>query len=188
MEVRYGKGSGNGSAPQRKLFDTEGFEGAERRLTPSADYAQSVRAATPNTIQYVHMQNRGFTLIELLVVIAIIGLLASIVIASLTSVQAKARDTHRMEDINQLERALALYAADYSHYPIETSSTPIAPSSIAGAALLSSGAMSTLPSDPTTFQYSYISDASGGTYTINFCLETDTIRGYAAGCSNNVSP
>ncbi len=37
------------------------------------------------------VSNRGFTLIELLVVIAIIGILASVVLASLSSSRAKAR-------------------------------------------------------------------------------------------------
>lgn len=61
--------------------------------------------------------HHGFTLIELLVVIAIIGLLSSIVFASLSNARAKARDTRRIADINQLEKALALYFDTYGVYP-----------------------------------------------------------------------
>ncbi len=54
--------------------------------------------------------NQGFTLIELLVVIAIIGLLSSIVLASLSDARSKARDTKRVGEIRSIEKALTLYA------------------------------------------------------------------------------
>ncbi|MCX6731429.1 MAG: prepilin-type N-terminal cleavage/methylation domain-containing protein, partial [Candidatus Parcubacteria bacterium] len=60
---------------------------------------------------------KGFTLIELLVVISIIGLLSSIVLASLNSARAKARDAKRMSDLHQLQLALELYYNQYGQYP-----------------------------------------------------------------------
>ena len=53
-------------------------------------------------------RTRGFTLIELLVVIAIIGVLASIVLASLNSARRKSRDARRITDIKQIQLALEL--------------------------------------------------------------------------------
>ena len=47
-------------------------------------------------------QKDGFTLIELLVVIAIIGLLSSIVLASLNSARTKAKYARAKVDLNQL--------------------------------------------------------------------------------------
>jgi type II secretion system protein G len=64
-------------------------------------------------------KSRGFTLIELLVVIAIIGLLASVVMASLNSVRAKGRDARRISDFKELSKALALYYDKYGKYPNE---------------------------------------------------------------------
>ena len=61
---------------------------------------------------------QGFTLIELLVVIAIIGLLSSIVLVSLNSTKAKARDAQRMSDLHQIKLALELYKNDRGNYPI----------------------------------------------------------------------
>jgi len=57
----------------------------------------------------VKQTHRGFTLIELLVVISIIGLLSSIILASLSTARAKARDARRKTDVHQIVNALYLY-------------------------------------------------------------------------------
>jgi len=59
----------------------------------------------------------GFTLIELLVVIAIISLLASIVLASLTSARDKARVARAASDLKQLTVALNFYLDANGVYP-----------------------------------------------------------------------
>ena len=52
---------------------------------------------------------RGFTLIELLVVIAIIGMLSSIVLASLNSARAKAHDTKVFSQLKNMYTQAMLY-------------------------------------------------------------------------------
>lgn len=64
----------------------------------------------------------GFTLIELLVVIAIIGILVSVVMASLGSAREKSRDVKRAADLVQIRTALELYHSDHGHYPIMATS------------------------------------------------------------------
>ena len=60
---------------------------------------------------------KGFTLIELLVVVAIIGILSSVVLASLNTARAKARDTKRISDMQQIQTALELYYSNHGDYP-----------------------------------------------------------------------
>lgn len=65
----------------------------------------------------MNTHNKGFTLIELLVVIAIIGLLSSVVLASLNSARAKGRDARRVSDLQEISKALEFYYDKYGYYP-----------------------------------------------------------------------
>jgi prepilin-type N-terminal cleavage/methylation domain-containing protein len=63
------------------------------------------------------LKSKGFTLIELLVVVAIIGVLATIVLASLSDARARARDAKRLADIRTIQTALEVYHLDNGSYP-----------------------------------------------------------------------
>lgn len=60
---------------------------------------------------------KGFTLLELLVVIAIIGVLASVVLASLNSSRVKARNAATLSQMDEYRKALELFFADNGFYP-----------------------------------------------------------------------
>jgi type II secretion system protein G len=60
---------------------------------------------------------KGFTLLELLVVISIIGLLSSVVLASVNSARENARDTKRISDLREVRTALEMYYTDNGFYP-----------------------------------------------------------------------
>ncbi len=65
---------------------------------------------------------QGFTLIELLVVIAIIGILASVVLASLNTSRGSARDASRLTEVKQLQTALEIYRnSNDNQYPCANS-------------------------------------------------------------------
>ena len=119
-------------------------------------------------------RSRGFTLIELLVVIAIIGILASIVLASLSSARLKGRDARRIADLKQIQLALELYFDSTGNsYPTGTS--------LAG--LSTGGYMSSVPNDPSTnavYTYQALTSASAAcsatpcpSYVIKAVLETN---------------
>ncbi len=67
-------------------------------------------------------QTRGFTLVELLIVIAIIGVLASIIIASLNTSRKKAYKVTTDQALKQMVTALQLYLNDTNGtYPPDVS-------------------------------------------------------------------
>jgi len=61
-------------------------------------------------------KKRGFTLIELMVVISIIGLLSSIVLASLTNARRKAQDARLISDMINLRTAAEIYRSTTGSY------------------------------------------------------------------------
>ena len=132
----------------------------------------------------------GYTVIELFVVVAIITLLASIIMATLTTTQKKARDTQRMATVNSISKSLALYAVDGGVYPVATIKTVLDSNSSVMTALIAEKAISAVPQDPLDplYQYEYITNTVGTTYTLFFCLETNTIKGYSEGCVNTLTP
>lgn len=125
-------------------------------------------------------KQRGFTLIELLVVIAIIGILSSVVLASLNSARQKSRDARRIADIKQLQTALELY--------YDAQSTPGYPATLT---LLAGTYIPTIPLDPTAqatngttggnYAYTPLAAVSGGTPCIGYHL-----RGTLENASNPV--
>ena len=117
-------------------------------------------------------RSRGFTLIELLVVIAIIGILSSVVLASLNSARSKARDAQRLSDIRQVQLALELYAdSNGGAYPDPDTGDTI-------PAALVPDFIAATPSDPLAGsganQYVYIASSTNTTYCLGADLENDT--------------
>jgi len=112
----------------------------------------------------------GFTLIELLTVIAIIALLASIILASLTTARQRSRDAKRVSDVKNIELALSLYYNDHSVYPanIYASSGALIPTYISSMPTDPSYSVtpSTCASAPTTAGcYNYAAMPSGSACT-----------------------
>lgn len=63
---------------------------------------------------------KGFTLIELLIVIAIIGILASIVLVSLSTAREKANVTKSVAQLRGINNALQAYYAQTGSYPVSS--------------------------------------------------------------------
>lgn len=121
----------------------------------------------------------GFTLIELLVVIAIIGVLASIVLASLNSARRKSRDARRITDIKQIQLALELYydAQSPPQYPLAIYDGCDAVGEAGGLEqLVTGGYIPQVPRDPQGGCYRYTSNNLGTrtTYHLGATLEEST--------------
>ncbi|PCI28609.1 hypothetical protein COB52_03410 [Candidatus Kaiserbacteria bacterium] len=135
-------------------------------------------------------ENRGFTLIELLVVIAIIGLLSSVVLASLNSAREKSRDARRISDVKQLQTAFEIFFDDQGAVPSYPAGTT------GPAQVVSAGLMPQEPKDPrTNASYGYqgrsVTGAACATapcykYVVYTTLETNNAAALNDGSGSDV--
>lgn len=100
----------------------------------------------------------AFTLLELLVVIAIIGLISAIVVAILTQARADSRDSKRLADIKEIQKALELYYDEASGYPATLNE--LVPEYLTASA-----------QDPAGTPYYYDQTSGGASYHIGANLE-----------------
>lgn len=117
---------------------------------------------------------RGFTLIELLVVIAIIGILSSVVLASLNTARQKARDAKRIAEIGEIAKALDIYYVSANSYLPTTPSGYLAPDA-ALKSLVASGLLSRVPIviEPSAGGYMYIGSKENGTPATECAVTAD---------------
>lgn len=129
---------------------------------------------------YIAKQNKGFTLIELLVVISIIGILASIITASLDQARVKARDAHRLDQMKQLSNALELYYTTHGFYPDQNSASAHI-TYVRDIVGLTPTHIQSLPVDPTrtgpsSYRYTAAVNGAGvGGYSLLVDLENDNV-------------
>jgi len=125
---------------------------------------------------------KSFTLIELLIAIAIIGILTAIITFSLANVRAKARDTRRLADLDQIALNLELYYNYSQHYPLWEgggffiSGNPLTMDTTSSPAFFTEQFMKIIPKDPLPNKYAcyYQSDAIGANFKLVTYLEEDT--------------
>ncbi|HVW82618.1 MAG TPA: prepilin-type N-terminal cleavage/methylation domain-containing protein [Candidatus Paceibacterota bacterium] len=142
--------------------------------------------------------SEGFTLIELLVVIAIIGLLSSVILASLNAAREKSRDAQRKLEVAQIQQALELYYTANHVYPCASGSCNVSVNTlgaVAGPALVSAGDIAAVPQDPiysygagcnnVSESYCYCSQG-GDSYVLTVNTEDD--KGGSPACHITVGP
>ena len=133
-----------------------------------------------NRIMFRRPGSEGFTLIELLVVIAIIGILATIVLASLNSARQRSRDAKRIADLRNLQTAMELF--------YDAVSPSVYPTALQGIAILvTNGYIPALPADPTGGAYTYGVAVNGLSYTLGATLENPNHRAFATDIDGTIN-
>ncbi|PIP86894.1 hypothetical protein COW81_03210 [Candidatus Campbellbacteria bacterium CG22_combo_CG10-13_8_21_14_all_36_13] len=120
----------------------------------------------------------GFTLIELLVVIAIIGLLSSVVLASLNTARIKARDAKRFAELTEMQKAIEFYYDANGKYP-PISNTHNHASSWTTFTNYLKPYLPQIPIDPTNLYWYYDSDTGDNNQTYGMMIQIESSSNYS---------
>jgi general secretion pathway protein G len=129
----------------------------------------------------------GFTLIELLVVISIIGVLASIVMMSVSDSQKKGRDAGRKVQVQEILKALELGYSDSGLYPtVAAGGVALTDAGLQGQLVggSSNRYLKRVPDEPQSYYYC----ASGNRKSMMIAVNTDNDKGGSNYCSVTRGP
>jgi len=117
------------------------------------------------------MKKNSFTLVELLVVIGVVGMLSSVVMVGINSARIKARDVQRIQEFEQVQKALELYNIDHDKYPASKEGGQCFENTNLATDIASY--LSVLPEEFISGRvcYTYFSDEQGSGYKIMCDLE-----------------
>lgn len=119
---------------------------------------------------------KGFTLIELLVVIAIIGILSGLIIVTMSGATTSANDAKRKSNLDTIRKALMYTGAlNGNTFPISTSLCNIGSNCPSTLTTFLFDMLPTLPTDPVSGYYTYITDSTGSRFTISANLSTGAL-------------
>src|SRR3989344_4600829 len=114
--VRHSKRKSRNNSPLKECSPRRNLSTPNKRFPHQRFDNPALSMYTKHT----NMKRRGFTLIELLVVVSIIGLLSTVVLAAMQDARAKTRDTQRIRNFQEIQKALVLYYAANNKYPVPT--------------------------------------------------------------------
>ncbi len=122
------------------------------------------------------MKNKGFTLIELLVVIAIIGILSSVVLASLNNARQDARVASAQSSLKSIQAGAHICMND--NQALDATPTPIeaicAGSDTTWGVLPSNWSWVSASSTPSAGTFNYSATGDGSTVSCNQSVCTKT--------------
>ncbi len=122
--------------------------------------------------------------LAIIVILLILTLTSPILFDNLA---AKKRDQQRLMDMVDLQDKLKGYFIYNNSFPLSPEPIEINLKDFVSLELKKNGIEKKFidPSYP-KYSYTYQSDAGGKSYTITFCLETKSQKGYNKGCDNKI--